>query len=233
MKKPDEQKNINFDVIVRAIWGAILPHIAGEIKRKSSDISEKVLPERIRDLIASLVSTGAQIFEKEFKGVHFEILSDIFEQISIGVKAPVEEKKKAKPEEVRGKYEWPTLEQLEAIAKAKEIGVKRDLLLKFSSPNLHETIRSFSDKEIEDLIDVLIQVEKVRRETARIGLPLDLKSIWEIMKNIFIKLTSVIGRGLKETAKFIRENYSKLDRKAEELAREIERVRQSKKWRLI
>lgn len=237
MKNPEQAKNINWDAIIRAIWGTILPHIAGIIKEKSSLISERLLPEKIRNLIASLVGAGAQIFEKELKGVHFEILSDIFEQVSIGVKVPIEEKKKAKPEEVRIKHEWPSLEELEAIKLARESNIKRDLLIKFSSPNLHENIKGLSDKEIEDLLDVLIQLEKTKRELAKLNLNLDFKSIWKIIKTIFNKIASGTKKNLQEAARFIKENYSKfinyLDTRANELADRIERIRNSKKWRLI
>lgn len=237
MKNPEQLRGIDWESILRVVWGAILPHLSTILRGKSAQVSKEILPEKIRDLIASLIGAGAQIFEKEFKGVHFEILSDIFEQISAGVKLPVEEKEKARPEERRQRYEWPTLEELEGIAKGKEVRVKRELLLKFSSSNLKENIEQLSDKEIEDLIDVLIQIEKARRELAKIGIRLDLKSVFEMLKQTFSKIVSITGKGLKEVSKYIKENYPKLkeylDKKANKLAEQIESVRESKEWRLI
>ena len=239
-KNPERLRNIDWDSIVRAIWGSVLPHLAIWLRTRSAEISEGVLPERTRDIIASLVGIGAQIFEKEFKGVHFEILSDVFEQIATGIKAPIEEKIKAKPEERKIKYEWPKLEELEAIFQSQEINIKRDLLLKFSSPNLHENIKKLSDEEINDLINVLIILERARRDLATRGIQVSLISIWQTIRQLFDRISKVLGRGFRETAEFVRRYYPqlqrefhRLDNEMANLAQKIQEERASKRWRLI
>lgn len=238
ISNPEEKRNINLDSIIVGIWGIIFPHISAYLRTKSSKFSEAVLPEKARDIIASLVGFGAQIFEKKFKGVYFEIISDILEQISTGIKAPDEEKAKAKPEERKSRYEWPSLEELIAMNNAQTIGVKRELLLDFSSRNLHEKINKLSDEEINDLINVLIILEQSKRELMKLDINLDLKSIWQMISEIFRQVSQLTGRSLTEAARFIKNNLAKINtyltNKINQLSSNIEGINQkSNKWRLF
>ncbi len=237
-KNPEQPRRINWDHIIRAIWGAILPQLIGPIREMSAKTADRILPEQVKPIVASLIGAAAQIFEKEFKGVPFEIASDVFEQIAGGIRARVEEKRKPKSEP----EELPKLEELEEIAQSKDPEVKRGFLLMFSSPKYHEIIRSFTPEQLDEFINVLInlkkRLEEEKEELRKIGVEIDIKTIWQITRSSLEEISKILGRNTRETAGLLKENLPiimrKIDEKAKELADEIEKInKQSRKWRLI
>lgn len=230
-RKPEEPKKIELNDIVRTLWGAILPSLIGPLRNASSSFSEKIPSETIRNIIASLIGAGAQIFEKKFRGVHFEILSDIFEQIAGGIKSS------DKGEKVK-KESLPSLSKLEAIAKSKDTETKRKLLLVFSSEKHHEIIKSLTAEQVDEFINVLINLEKTREGLEEAGIKVDTKDVWQMTKICFEETAKVLGKGIQETAKFLKDNLPKIvkiiDGSADKLADKLEKIRQQlKKWRPI
>ncbi|BCX15229.1 MAG: hypothetical protein KatS3mg097_121 [Candidatus Parcubacteria bacterium] len=234
-KNRDNQKGINLDTAIRAIWGGVLTEISDYIGDKSGKIAEQLISNpKARRIIANIIGGGAQIFEKGFKGVQFEIIADILEQVARGVKAGA---KKTKAEE---SIESATLEleELEIIAASKNTEVKRTFLLRFSPSKHHEFIKSFTAEEIDEYINVLINLERLRKELAKSGVEIDLKAIWEIIKDAFQKISKTTGKGLEEIINLIKENYPKIRDKYKELdrnlAEKLRNIRNNKnKWRLI
>lgn len=241
-KGPEQPQRINWNEIIIEVWGIILPFISRRIKARSAEFSERFLPEETKEIVASLISYLAGKIEKHFKGAIPEIISDILEHLAGGAIEPVEKKKRAKPEEMRGRYEWPRLEELKAAATSKEPAVKRRLLLTWTSPNLHDVINQFTDEEIDDLINVLINLEESRRELAKFGIQIELKEVWEMMRSIFEsfeKLASQLGIRATEVTKFIGENKEQIlkaiDTHAARFASELNTriTQQTRRYRLI
>ena len=195
-------EDVTEEIFIKTVWGVILPHLGPLISQQSRKLlGEKIENEAIKNILASFLGSLIQLFEHH--GVYRDIIADILENVTFGIRGKKSEDKTLS--EISSKISSISLEELEIIKNDPSAQNKRIFLEYLISSSLKEKIKEIKDEDLDLFIDTLINIQKLQKEIKKeFGTEIQLKELWLNINKGFLRFYEKIKEKYPEIKKEVR-----------------------------